>query len=120
MLACHEISYWLDTEQMAAGGSLLEKITHGVHASSLVLVVLSREYINSENCHAEIMLARDYKKPLLVLKLPDVSWPIAPHAGTYAGGVAAAVAGQLWLAVDASGPAPEQELIRALRERGVG
>ena len=118
-LAAAGVSYWLDTEQMAAGGSLLDKITQGVHGCSVVLVVLSREYLGSENCHTELQLARSYKKPLVVVKLPGVDCPPAPSAGTYAAAMAGVVAGELWLGVDVEAPVPEQELLKALEGKGV-
>ncbi len=118
-LAGKGVTYWLDTEQMAAGGWLLDKITRGVDACRVVLVVLSREYLASENCNTELQLARSYGKPLVVVKLPGVDCPPHPDAGRFAAAMAGVVAGELWLGAEEGGPVPEKELLRALQEKGV-
>jgi hypothetical protein len=118
-LAGKGVTYWLDTEQMAAGGWLLDKISRGVDACRVVLVVLSREYLTSENCNTELQLARSYGKSLVVLKLPGVDCPPHPDAGRFAAAMAGVVAGELWLGAEERGPVPEKELLRALKEKGV-
>ena len=118
-LTSRGVTYWLDREQMAAGGPLMEKITQGLHASTVVLVVLSKDYLNSENCNSELQLARNYKKPLVVVKLEGVDCPPAPDAGKYAAAMAPIVAGEMWLGVDTEETVPEQELMRALKGNGV-
>ena len=119
-LAGNGVSCWLDTEQMAAGGWLLDKITRGMDACKVVLVVLSKEYLNSENCNTELQLARGYGKPLVVVKLPGVDCPPHPDAGRFAAAMAGVVAGELWLGAEEGKPLPEKELLRALQGKGAG
>lgn len=47
-----------------------------INDSDVVVVCISTSYLKSVNCEKEILLAGDWKKTLLPIRLPDVSpWP---------------------------------------------
>jgi len=57
-----EYNVWLDVNQMGGGEWLSKEIVSGIYESKVVVVFLSPEYLNSENCCTEIKLAKTWKK----------------------------------------------------------
>jgi len=62
----HDISAWLDVESIQSSNSLFSEITKGLNKAKVVVVCLSDEYVESENCSLEFKFAH------VSLRLPMV------------------------------------------------
>ena len=81
---------WIDTEQMAGGAWLYDKIADGIDESAVFMAFVSAEYIASDNCGKEFALAADWKKRLVAVNLIEGRWP--PRCG-----LAPNLAGKLYI-----------------------
>ena len=60
-------SVWFDEDHLAAASQdagLIGAIAHGLSACSAVVMLFSPDYAASPNCKTEVLLARDYRRPL--------------------------------------------------------
>jgi hypothetical protein len=89
------IEAWVDSGQIPSGSEFAREITTGVKNSSL-LVVLTDHYASREWCREEVMLAKEYDRPIAVVdalskyevrsfpfvaNVPRVRWDGDPQAG---------------------------------------
>ena len=123
MLALHGIPCWLDTQEMKGGDSWTGNIGHGISDCAALIVFLSKEYLDSINCHQEVELAFNLKKPIVVIRLSTAPWPIdprSPDAGTFAAQMAYILTPGLYLGLEPGATCvPEQPLLDALEKQGV-
>eukprot|EP00048_Salpingoeca_helianthica_P016947 m.234949 g.234949 ORF g.234949 m.234949 type:complete len:820 (-) comp19846_c0_seq1:142-2601(-) len=71
------LSVWLDTQQMQRGGQLFEYIASGMQKAKAVVVFISDEYANSDNCRMELQFAAKSLKRTIVPVIVGEgdSWP---------------------------------------------
>ena len=60
---------WIDDEQMHS--NILDKMAEAVESSELVLILVTNEYCESENCKDECNYAKNKKKIIIPIKVTD-------------------------------------------------
>lgn len=60
----HDIKYWVDHEKVSYGGSIINAIEYGLNNSRYILVVLSKNFKNSNWCRKEYepILHKEYNR----------------------------------------------------------
>lgn len=69
------IRVWLDTLNIPGGQSYGPEIVDGIRASTALVVLCSAASLTSRNVRQEIQLAWRYGRPILPLRLEDVTFP---------------------------------------------
>ncbi len=67
LLKVHNIKTWIDIDNMS-GGDIFKDMANGVETSDVVLIILSNEYCNSDNCIRECEYAVSQNKYLVTVK----------------------------------------------------
>jgi hypothetical protein len=60
------VDAWVDSGEIETGSKFAEEIEHGIEQTSL-LVILTDSYSSREWCREEVMLAKEYQRPIAVI-----------------------------------------------------
>ena len=63
-----ELNAWMDVDKIKGGDVLDARMEAGVRAAKVVVISVTENYARSENCLAEVRMAKDLKKAILPLR----------------------------------------------------
>jgi hypothetical protein len=72
LLKSFNFSVWLDRFEIKIGDDFAEKIHTGIRSSKFFLALMSKNYIESENCCNEFKLARHLNKKVLMATIEHI------------------------------------------------
>ena len=70
-----ELNAWMDVDKIKGGDALDARMEAGVRAAKVVVICVTENYARSENCLAEVRMAKDLKKAVLPLRFEKGLWP---------------------------------------------
>eukprot|EP00218_Dolichomastix_sp_CCMP3274_P002825 CAMPEP_0170162002 /NCGR_PEP_ID=MMETSP0033_2-20121228/76878_1 /TAXON_ID=195969 /ORGANISM="Dolichomastix tenuilepis, Strain CCMP3274" /LENGTH=365 /DNA_ID=CAMNT_0010399627 /DNA_START=15 /DNA_END=1109 /DNA_ORIENTATION=- len=95
----HRFEVWMDTHGGISAGDINAAMAEGVEGATVVVPLLSEDYLNSRNCQKELSYADTLRLPIVPVMVQEGFNP--------SGWLAAIVAGKLWFPIyseaDASG-----------------
>jgi hypothetical protein len=79
----YELNIWVDFKKIKIGDNLSIVINDGLKNSKAVVICLTKSYSQSKSCQNELVLASEYKKPLLIITLEELKLIDIPEVSFY-------------------------------------
>ena len=79
----YELNVWVDFKKIQVGDNLSIVINEGLKQSKAIIICLTKSYSQSKSCQNELVLASEYKKPLLIITLDELKLKDIPEVSFY-------------------------------------
>jgi hypothetical protein len=76
------IETWIDREGIKPGTQWRKELFRKLQQCQACVVILSKEYLRSENCRMEVFIARSFRRPIIPVMIDDCFSMLSEHEET--------------------------------------